>query len=93
MLDRAPSGTVQVLTPSNQANTQFSEPLISDNMKVDPVVGLDGAEHGEAAQEEQKIVDPLDKFLPPPPKTRCSEDLQVSFVRMISQSSINYILD
>ncbi|KAI9076865.1 hypothetical protein K1719_041169 [Acacia pycnantha] len=40
------------------------------------MAGSDGAEHGETAQEEQKFVDPLDKFLPSPPKIKCSEDLQ-----------------
>lgn len=28
--------------------------------------------------EDQKNVDPLDNFLPPPPKAKCSEELQVS---------------
>lgn len=27
---------------------------------------------------ELKDVDPLDKFLPPPPKAKCSDELQVS---------------
>ncbi|KAM3700542.1 hypothetical protein ACJW31_05G106500 [Castanea mollissima] len=30
----------------------------------------------EAVMEEGKEVDPLDKFLPPPPKAKCSEELQ-----------------
>ncbi|KAK4283920.1 hypothetical protein QN277_000821 [Acacia crassicarpa] len=45
-------------------------------MQVDTVVGSDGSEHGETVQEEQKFVDPLDIFLPPPPKVKCSEDIQ-----------------
>ncbi|XP_028769725.1 SAP30-binding protein-like [Neltuma alba] len=45
-------------------------------MQVDAVAGSDGAEHEETAQEEQKFVDPLDRFLPPPPKVKCSECLQ-----------------
>ncbi|KAG5030926.1 hypothetical protein AAZX31_06G061900 [Glycine max] len=75
--DRSPLGTVQVLTPSNQANTpQFSEPLKSDTMNKDAMIRSDDAEFGEADQDEQKYVDPLDKFLPPPSKTKCSEELQ-----------------
>ncbi|KAG5060393.1 hypothetical protein JHK87_001422 [Glycine soja] len=75
--DRTPLGTVQVLTPSNQANTpQFSKPLKSDTMNKDAIIRSDDAEFGEADQEEQKYVDPLDKFLPPPSKARCSEELQ-----------------
>lgn len=34
----------------------------------------------ETLEEEKKDIDPLDKFLPPPPKEKCSEDLQVSFL-------------
>ena len=59
-------------------------------MQVDAVAGSDGAEHGETAQEEQIFVDPLDKFLPPPPSVKCSENLQVSSIRIILQSSINF---
>ncbi|KAL3617021.1 hypothetical protein CASFOL_039415 [Castilleja foliolosa] len=33
--------------------------------------------------EDQKAVDPLDKFLPPPPKAKCSEDLQVRIAKFI----------
>ncbi|XP_027365292.1 uncharacterized protein LOC113872158 isoform X2 [Abrus precatorius] len=77
LLDRTPSGTVQVLTPGNQASTpQFSEPLKSDTMSNDDMIRSDNAEHGDADQDEQKYVDPLDKFLPPPPKAKCSEELQ-----------------
>ena len=87
--DRSPLGTVQVLTPSNQANTpQFSEPLKSDTMNNDAVIRSEDAELGEADQEEQKYVDPLDKFLPPPPKAKCSEELQVSSVKMFQLLSI-----
>ena len=82
--DKTPLGTVQVLTPSNQANTpQFSKPLKSDTMNKDAIIRSDDAEFGEADQEEKKYVDPLDKFLPPPSKARCSEELQVSSVKMV----------
>ncbi|WJX24421.1 hypothetical protein P8452_13525 [Trifolium repens] len=63
-LDRTSSGTIQVLTPNNQANTPQFE--------------------GEADHDENKPVVPLDKFLPPPPKVKCSEELQVSSVKMDS---------
>ncbi|KAL3651192.1 hypothetical protein CASFOL_004194 [Castilleja foliolosa] len=33
--------------------------------------------------EDQKAVDPLDMFLPPPPKAKCSEDLQVRIAKFI----------
>ncbi|XP_047158161.1 uncharacterized protein LOC124828825 [Vigna umbellata] len=74
LLERTPLGTVQALTPSNQANTpQLSEPLKSDTLNNDDVIKSDDAELGE---DDQRYVDPLDKFLPPPPKTKWSEDLQ-----------------
>ncbi|RZB80701.1 Peptide chain release factor PrfB1, chloroplastic [Glycine soja] len=76
--DRTPLGIVQVLTPSNQANTpQFFEPLKFDTMNKDAIIRSDDAEFGEADQDEQKYVDPLDKFLPPPSKAKCSEELQL----------------
>lgn len=38
----------------------------------------EGGEAEEAVVEEKTDVDPLVKFLPPPPKVKCSEELQVS---------------
>ncbi|KAL1289054.1 hypothetical protein HN51_057500 [Arachis hypogaea] len=77
LLDRTPSGAVHVMTPSNQSNTpQLSEQLKSDTMNDDAMIGPDDAEPVEAGQDEQKSEDPLDKFLPPPPKAKCSEELQ-----------------
>lgn len=32
----------------------------------------------ESIEVKEEEVDPLDKFLPPPPKVKCSEELQVS---------------
>ncbi|KAI9120938.1 hypothetical protein K1719_007971 [Acacia pycnantha] len=76
-LGRTPSGTVPFLTSDNDASSpQFSEPLKSDTMNHDAMVGSDISEHGGAIQEEQKSLDPLDKFLPPPSKAQCSQELQ-----------------
>ncbi|OIV95243.1 hypothetical protein TanjilG_21633 [Lupinus angustifolius] len=76
-MDRTPSGTVRVLTPNYQANNpQFSEPLKSDAMNSDALIRSDDAEIGEPDQDEQRSVNPLDKFLPPPPKAKCTEELQ-----------------
>lgn len=44
----------------------------------DAVHESDGAHDEEAVMEHEKEVDPMDKFLPPPPKAKCSEELQVS---------------
>ncbi|XP_028755737.1 SAP30-binding protein-like [Neltuma alba] len=45
-------------------------------MQVDAMAGSNGAEHEEIAQEEQKFVDPLDRFLPPPPKRKINKFLE-----------------
>ncbi|PON77043.1 SAP30-binding protein [Parasponia andersonii] len=73
--DRTPSGTIQVLTPSNQATPQLSDPSHSDKMNY-AVHDSDVGGAADSMVEEQKDVDPLDKFLPPPPKAKCSEELQ-----------------
>ena len=75
--NRTLSGTVQVLTPSNQATPQLSDPSQSDKVNY----AVSDSEAGDAAigtTEEEKDIDPLNKFLPPPPKAKCSEELQVS---------------
>ncbi|CAJ1973667.1 unnamed protein product [Sphenostylis stenocarpa] len=77
LLERTPLGSVQVLTPSKQANTpQFSAPLKSDTMNNGAVIRSEDAELGEADQDELRYVDPLDKFVLTPPKAKCSEELQ-----------------
>lgn len=76
-------GIVRLPTPSTQGTTpqsleQADQPE-SDAMNY-------GTNESDAATEdavmvsveEQKNVDPLDSFLPPPPKAKCSEELQVS---------------
>ncbi|XP_068324646.1 uncharacterized protein [Pyrus communis] len=65
--DKTPPGTVR--TP------QLSEPSNSDTMN-ETVLESEGRDAAEAVAEEQKDIDPLDKFLPPPLKAKCSEELQ-----------------
>lgn len=74
---RTPPGTVQVPSPSNQATPQLSSPPESDRMNY-AGHDLEVGDATEAIIGEQKDVDLLDKFLPPPPKAKCSEELQVS---------------
>ncbi|KAE9598924.1 putative SAP30-binding protein [Lupinus albus] len=78
-MDRTPSGTVQMLTLSYQANNPwFSEPLKSDAM-----IRPDDAEIGEEDQDELRSLNPLDKFLPPPPTAKCTEELQRKINRFL----------
>ncbi|KAL5170119.1 Delta-aminolevulinic acid dehydratase, chloroplastic [Glycine soja] len=86
--DRTPLGIVQVLTPSNQANTpQFFEPLKFDTMNKDAIIRSDDAKFGEADQDEQKYVDPLDKFFPPHQKLNALRSYKITrIIRFIFNS-------
>ncbi|KAF3451303.1 hypothetical protein FNV43_RR07398 [Rhamnella rubrinervis] len=72
--DKTPPGTVQVLTTSGET-TQLFDPSHSDMMN-ETVHDSEGGDATGVVLEEQKDADPLDKFLPPPPKAKCSEELQ-----------------
>ncbi|XP_019439620.1 PREDICTED: SAP30-binding protein-like isoform X1 [Lupinus angustifolius] len=83
-MDRTPSGTVQLLTPSYQTNNpQFSEPLKSDAMDSDAMIRSDDAEIGEEDQDEQRSLNPFDNFLPPPPTAKCTEELQTKINKFL----------
>lgn len=73
------AGDLHDKTPqlSNHATPQLSEPSQSDIMN-ETVLESEGRNAADAIAEDQKNVDPLDKFLPPPLKAKCSEELQVS---------------
>lgn len=77
-----PSGNVQVLTPSTQETPpQSSEQLDTSqaetlNHAVSEPEAADVDDDVKISLESSKDVDPLDKFLPPPPKAKCSEELQ-----------------
>lgn len=79
--DKTPPGTVQVLTSSSQETPQLFDPSHSDTVNND-VHDSEGGDANGDLLEEQKDVDPLDQFLPPPPKAKCSEELQVSSLQM-----------
>ncbi|XP_052201312.1 uncharacterized protein LOC127807482 [Diospyros lotus] len=77
--ERTPTGNTQALTPNAQASTpQLSEQLDASesrtmNCAVDDSESIANA---EAVTMLSKDVDPLDRFLPPPPKDKCSDELQ-----------------
>ncbi|CAK9148120.1 unnamed protein product [Ilex paraguariensis] len=81
--------TVQVLTPNAQATPQVfdqHDPSESDAMNY-ALNESESAEVEEAIKisvEESKDVDPLDKFLPPPPKDKCSDELQERIIRFLA---------
>ncbi|XP_043693770.1 SAP30-binding protein-like [Telopea speciosissima] len=81
--EKTPQGMVQILTdtqatpqPSEQPPTVESDNTISINgSRIDPEdVGVEEAIM--VSTDVPRDADPLDKFLPPPPKAKCSEQLQ-----------------
>lgn len=86
--DRTSPGTVTISTSNNLSTPQISESPHSGSMNNGmPESETEKVE--ETVEEEKKDIDPLDKFLPPPPKEKCSEDLQVSF---LSDIRTTYVL-
>ncbi|KAK9068479.1 hypothetical protein SSX86_012593 [Deinandra increscens subsp. villosa] len=80
-----PPGTI---TP----NTQSTPPPSSDQSRPDASFNNKGNETECAEAEEAvnittengcKEMDPLDKFLPPPPKTKCSDELQEKITKFL----------
>lgn len=75
--------SVQLLTPSDLATPpQLSDS--NDQAETDTsnyaVIGSESAEAEDAdmvPSKEPNNVDPLNKFLPPPPEANCSDELQV----------------
>lgn len=78
-------------TPSSQAGTpQLIEPIDQPDLDaLDYAVNKSESAGAEDAvldfAAEQKDVDPLDKFLPPPPMARCSDELQVSTFSLLAE--------
>ena len=82
--EKTPPGTAQVLSPSNQTTTtQLSQqPYASESHTMNYTVNVSestGIEEAVTVSVEVSTdVDPFDRFLPPPPMARCSDELQVS---------------
>ncbi|KAK2992557.1 hypothetical protein RJ640_010439 [Escallonia rubra] len=83
--EKVPAGT-----PTAQGSTpQSSEQLISSHPdEMDYAMNeLEFAKVEESVEgcvEEPRDVDPLDKFLPPPPKAKCSDELQEKIIKFLS---------
>ncbi|GFY88945.1 transcriptional regulator family protein [Actinidia rufa] len=82
MQENPPPGTAQVLSPSNQTTTtQLSQqPYASESHTMNYAVNVSestGIEEAVTVSVEVSTdVDPFDRFLPPPPMARCSDELQ-----------------
>ncbi|KAK9153059.1 hypothetical protein Sjap_000539 [Stephania japonica] len=89
--ERTPPGTVQILTPNVHVTPRPSEqaepPQCDNNTTMDCTMEIETHEADDAVVNsvgEPKEVDPLGKFLPPPPKARCSEELQDKINKFLS---------
>nr|GMD10821.1 SAP30-binding protein [Ipomoea batatas] len=70
---KSPPGTLRGHTPSVQTpQTQSLE------------TSADEAEDVDMVPAEEKEEDTLDKFLPPPPKAKCSDELQEKIIRFLA---------
>ncbi|GAV89006.1 HCNGP domain-containing protein [Cephalotus follicularis] len=88
--ETTPLGTVQVLTPSIQATPQSSEHFDlsqPDTMNCD-VTESETAVAEDAANVSVADVDLLDKFLPPPPKEKCPEEVQKKIQKFLHLKKI-----
>ncbi|XP_010274170.1 PREDICTED: uncharacterized protein LOC104609535 isoform X2 [Nelumbo nucifera] len=91
--EKSPPGTVQILTPGTQPTPpQMSEQpelLQLNNSAMMNSIRMETEATGVedvvmVSVEIQEDDDPLDKFLPPPPKTKCSEELQEKINRFLA---------
>ncbi|KDP21112.1 hypothetical protein JCGZ_21583 [Jatropha curcas] len=74
--ERTPLGSVQVLTPSVQATPQSSEHLEQPDEMNTTVNQSEAVENDGTTDVPTENIDPLDKFLPPPPRDKCPDELQ-----------------
>ncbi|XP_011101408.1 uncharacterized protein LOC105179476 isoform X2 [Sesamum indicum] len=82
-------GVARLPTPSTQATSPRSlEP--NDQPELEAMNAKNESELTEIEDavmvsiEEQKDVDPLDKFLPTPPKGKCSDELQEKIIKFLA---------
>lgn len=80
----SPPGTAHTFTPNIRGTPQpseYPERVLSDNSAMETFVSMETEttvfeETVTVSVEIQRDEDPLDKFLPPPPETKCSVELQ-----------------
>ncbi|XP_042486701.1 SAP30-binding protein-like isoform X2 [Macadamia integrifolia] len=90
--ERTPQGIVQILTADSQTTPHPTEQLVppqsNNSISInDSRIKSEGAGVEEAnmvSTEIQRDVDPLDRFVPPPPKAKCPEQLQEKINKFLS---------
>ncbi|XP_031504880.1 uncharacterized protein LOC116267334 [Nymphaea colorata] len=89
-----PPGSVRIMTPSKNETVQSVSQSEELKYEVDSRIESDGIRQSEADQnidvEEKPTeevlkenMDPLEKFLPPPPSAKCSAELQAKIVKFL----------
>ncbi|WCJ27224.1 transcriptional regulator family protein [Euphorbia peplus] len=88
--EKTPPGTVQVLTPNVHTTSLSSEHLQTSQVDElnNPDVQSEAAENEGTTNDPAEHDDPLDKFLPPPPKDKCPEDLQRKIDKFIALKKV-----
>ncbi|GFZ07118.1 hypothetical protein Acr_19g0000550 [Actinidia rufa] len=81
--EKTPPGTAQVLSPNNKTNPQLSQQLDASeshtmNYAVNVLESTGIEEAVTVSMEASTDIDPFDRFLPPSPMARCSDELEVS---------------
>jgi hypothetical protein len=85
--EKSSPGTAHFLSPSFQATPQSFENLGPSQLdEINDITNESEAVNTEGANEvPAEGVNPFDKFLPPPPKEKCPEELQASFFHFCCQ--------
>ncbi|XP_065878918.1 uncharacterized protein [Euphorbia lathyris] len=88
--EKTPPGTVQVLTPNVHTSSLSSEHLQTSQVDEmnNPDVQSEAAENEGTTNVPAENDDPLDKFLPPPPKDKCPDDLQRKIDKFIALKKV-----
>lgn len=78
--DKKSPGVPRIPTPGAHATPQsldHADPSDAMNYTGNDLEAAETEDDIMVSADEEKDVDPLDRFLPPPPKDKCSDALQV----------------
>ena len=74
---RTPTTNVQTVTPNNQMDSPQNMQIYVPEHNAMKETETDGIEGVNSSGKEDLDLDPVHKFLPPPPEEKCSDELQV----------------
>ncbi|XP_057536916.1 uncharacterized protein LOC130814752 [Amaranthus tricolor] len=73
---RTPTTNVQTVTPNNQMDSPQNMQIYVPEHNAMKETETDGIEGVNSSGKEDLDLDPVHKFLPPPPEEKCSDELQ-----------------